>query len=317
MFFPAKILLFGEYAIVRGGRGVAIPYSGFGGALAFANHQQLQQDTQIAQSHQAVTALVQLIAQEQKQEQEGRREGTPNCFWDIIAMQQALDEGLYFASTIPQGYGLGSSGALIAALYQQFALSNNNNNNNNWAWLKQQFARTESHLHGASSGIDPLVCYLQQALAVQGNTITPISQATSAHKSQHCLFLLDTQQPRQTAPLVQQFLHKLEDATFLSIYQQQLLPLNETCINAWQAADMPLLFDLWGKLSDLQLRYFDFLIPRTLHALWQQGIDTGNYYLKICGAGGGGFMLGMAANQQTAMAVGKAATRKILIIGKP
>lgn len=309
MFFPAKILLFGEYAIVRGGRGVAIPYYGFGGALAFASQQQLQQDAQIAQSHKAVVALVQQI----EQQQEGRREDTPN--WDIVAMQQALDRGLYFASTIPQGYGLGSSGALIAALYQQFALSKTNNNN--WALLKQQFAHTESHLHGKSSGIDPLVCYLQQALAVQGNTITPIRQATSAHKSQHCLFLLDTQQPRQTAPLVQQFLQKLEDVTFLSIYQQQLLPLNEACINAWQAADMPLLFDLWGKLSNLQLHHFDFLIPQNLHTVWQKGIDTGNYYLKICGAGGGGFMLGMAANKQTAMAVGKVATRKILIIDKP
>lgn len=287
MFFPAKILLFGEYAIVRSGRGVAVPYYGFKGQLAFADKTSLQTTPHIQQSHKALANLVQHIAQEGK--------GELNILWDIAALEQALDQGLYFDSSIPQGYGLGSSGALIAALYQQFALSKTDN----WALLKQQFADTESHLHGKSSGIDPLVCYLQQPLMVQGNHITPISQTTSAqNNTPYQWFLLDTQQPRQTAPLVQQFLQKLNDASFLQLYQQQLLPLNEACIDAWQTGNKTLLFDLVGKLSEWQLHHFSFLIPQHLQTLWQQGLDTHQYYLKICGAGGGGFMLGISANKQ-------------------
>ena len=34
-----------------------------------------------------------------------------------------LKENLYFNSNIPQGYGLGSSGALIAAVYEKYAVS--------------------------------------------------------------------------------------------------------------------------------------------------------------------------------------------------
>ena len=32
-----------------------------------------------------------------------------------------LDSGMYFDSSIPQGYGVGSSGALVAAIYDKYA----------------------------------------------------------------------------------------------------------------------------------------------------------------------------------------------------
>ncbi|MBT7242136.1 MAG: mevalonate kinase, partial [Flavobacteriaceae bacterium] len=28
------------------------------------------------------------------------------------------------------------------------------------------------------------------------------------------------------------------------------------------------------------------------HKLWKKGIETNTYYLKLCGSGGGGYMLG-------------------------
>jgi mevalonate kinase len=34
------------------------------------------------------------------------------------------------------------------------------------------------------------------------------------------------------------------------------------------------------------------MIPAKFHALWKQGIDTNDYYLKLCGSGGGGYILG-------------------------
>jgi mevalonate kinase len=35
-------------------------------------------------------------------------------------------------------------------------------------------------------------------------------------------------------------------------------------------------------------------VPEKWHALWQQGLDSKQFYLKLCGAGGGGFLLGIA-----------------------
>jgi mevalonate kinase len=35
------------------------------------------------------------------------------------------------------------------------------------------------------------------------------------------------------------------------------------------------------------------MIPQSFQDLWQQGLDEGHFALKLCGAGGGGFLLGM------------------------
>ena len=32
------------------------------------------------------------------------------------------------------------------------------------------------------------------------------------------------------------------------------------------------------------------------HEIFKQGIENGDYFLKLCGAGGGGFMLGFTEN---------------------
>ena len=33
------------------------------------------------------------------------------------------------------------------------------------------------------------------------------------------------------------------------------------------------------------------MIPEQFHGIWQKGIDTNDYYLKLCGSGGGGYIL--------------------------
>ena len=42
--------------------------------------------------------------------------------FDIDVLQKDVNAGMYFDSSIPQGYGVGSSGALVAALYDKYAV---------------------------------------------------------------------------------------------------------------------------------------------------------------------------------------------------
>jgi len=42
------------------------------------------------------------------------------------------------------------------------------------------------------------------------------------------------------------------------------------------------------------------MIPSEFHALWKKGIDTNAYYLKLCGSGGGGYMLGFTKDLDVA-----------------
>jgi len=38
------------------------------------------------------------------------------------------------------------------------------------------------------------------------------------------------------------------------------------------------------------------MIPIEIRELWKRGIENNSYYLKLCGSGGGGFVLGFTKN---------------------
>jgi mevalonate kinase len=45
-------------------------------------------------------------------------------------------------------------------------------------------------------------------------------------------------------------------------------------------------------LSHLQFASFEEMIPPNIRAIWAHGLETREFALKLCGAGGGGFFLG-------------------------
>jgi len=54
------------------------------------------------------------------------------------------------------------------------------------------------------------------------------------------------------------------------------------------------------NLSKVVLKHFKPMIPNSFHQLWQEGIETNDYYLKLCGSGGGGYILGFAQDFEKA-----------------
>jgi mevalonate kinase len=42
------------------------------------------------------------------------------------------------------------------------------------------------------------------------------------------------------------------------------------------------------------------MIPQEFHELWKNGIKTNEYYLKLCGSGGGGYILGFTEDFENA-----------------
>ena len=98
-FFTSKILLFGEYSIVLGSQGLAIPFPKFGGKLRFQSDN--EKNARVSNGH--------------LREFYNHLESIPD--FHFAEMKRDLDAGLFFDSNIPQGYGAGSSGALCAAIY--------------------------------------------------------------------------------------------------------------------------------------------------------------------------------------------------------
>jgi mevalonate kinase len=46
-------------------------------------------------------------------------------------------------------------------------------------------------------------------------------------------------------------------------------------------------------ISQLQFDLIPEFIPKKFHEIWLEGLKHNSYHLKICGAGGGGFIIGI------------------------
>jgi mevalonate kinase len=151
----------------------------------------------------------------------------------------------------------------------------------------------ESFFHGTSSGIDPLICYLQHPLLIKSKTaIDTVDIPESTAKGNGGIFLINTGQIGKTQPLVNLFLDKCKQEGFLHLIKKEMIPFNDNCIKAFLKGEVKDLLSNMKELSSFLLSYLDPMIPAKFRKVWKQGIESETYYLKLCGSGGGGYLLG-------------------------
>src|SRR5690606_28744578 len=108
---------------------------------------------------------------------------------DLLKMKEDLDQGIWFDSDIPQGFGLGSSGAVIAAIFEKYGHPTRSIDGD-----KDKLARLEDFFHGSSSGLDPLVSHNQKPLLIHNfNKVEVLEERPNLEG----FFLLNTGRPRQ------------------------------------------------------------------------------------------------------------------------
>lgn len=276
MQYPSKLLLFGEHTINRGSDALAIPYPNFGGDWAYSEDFSKQQHLP------ALANYLQLL----------QNEKTLQTRINLTAFHDELSKGLFFDCNIPVGYGLGSSGAVCAAVYDRFGLENiNRTDNSRFSELKKGLAQIESFFHGNSSGTDPLISYLRQPTLIRADG--QIETVALPEVSNLTFFLLDTGIPRSTEPLVKYFLNRCEDAALLQKIKTHLVWQTNHAIGTFLKTDWQLLFDNVSEISRFQIEEFPDMTPSVFHDIWKAGLQGNLYRLKMCGAGGGGFILGI------------------------
>ena len=294
--FYSKIMLFGEYSIICGSMALTIPYSHFNGSLKFINKNHYT-DLDFArrsnsQLRKYYLEYLQPIAE---------NGGLPERFNHKL-FEKEINEGLYFESSIPEGYGLGSSGALVAALYHRYVQKGNASSYSstspvNIPQLKKNLAVLESWFHGTSSGIDPLICYMRNPLLIkQDQTILPIGIPRYNLTSDDAIFLINSGKSVKTAPLVDQFMKDCENPEFKDRIVNEYIPLNNSCIQSLIDADIEKFTKDISGLSKFQVTHFNQMIPSAFEKEWMYGITSGKFMLKLCGSGGGGFILGFTHN---------------------
>ena len=281
--FYAKILLFGEYGIIKDSKGLAIPFNAYRGALKTTDNLEgfsKKSNDNLRRFYAYIANL-----------------NSELVSFDLEAFQKDLNEGMYFDSSIPQGYGVGSSGALVAAIYDKYANDKitvlENLTREKLLTLKSIFSEMESFFHGKSSGLDPLNSYLSIPILINSkDNIEATGIPTQSTQGKGAVFLIDSGIVGETAPMVSIFMENLKDNGFRTMLKSQFIKYTDACVENFLHGDVKSLLENTKQLSKVVLNNFKPMIPEAFHGVWQNGIDTNDYYLKLCGPGGGGYILG-------------------------
>lgn len=106
------------------------------------------------------------------------------------------------------------------------------------------------------------------------------------------MFLLDSGIVGETAPMVNIFMENMKQEGFRNMLKDQFVKHTDACVDDFLKGDVKSLFGNVKQLSKVVLSNFKPMIPKAFHSLWKQGIESNDYYLKLCGSGGGGYILG-------------------------
>ncbi len=287
-------MLFGEYGIIRGSMALTIPYHKFSGRLSLSGAGSNRPDDRAIESNRHIAGFLEYL-----------KKLGPDCSpvggMDLAKLDQDVADGIFFDSDIPQGYGVGSSGALVAAMYDRYAMRKtsvqDHTNDAGLQDLKTCFGLMESYFHGTSSGLDPLICYVNRPIWVRDqNRIELVCLPVEKPEENRGVYLLDAGKPGKTGPLVKEFLERCNHEDFLRDFREIYITAVNRCIGHLLTADWHGLDRDLALLSAYQFDHMRDLIPSQVWEHWKRGIDDKLFKLKLCGSGGGGFILCFASD---------------------
>ena len=281
--YYSKVILFGEYSMIFDATALMIPLKRFSAqwqlpqsrnkAASLPSNQSLKRFCQYLSENEALSSL-----------------------FDLQTLRRDLNEGLFLASNVPSGYGLGSSGTLVAAVYDRYAIRKTDD----YLQLKALFGKMESHFHGSSSGIDPLQCYLGQPFKITPEGVQLLSDDFLKKDIHICL--IDTKIKSNTKPLVNHFKAQRENPEFLSRFQAEYVPCVTSCINSMIEGNKELFFNSLKQLTKGQLEFLRPMVTDNTLDLFTADYDF-NFGIKISGSGGGGYVLGFTDDREKAPAL--------------
>ena len=235
--FYSKILLFGEYGIIKDSKGLSIPYNFYNGALKVDENP----SEEAKRSNTSLRKFVSYLEQLQKDQSE-------LVTFNLDVLKADLERGMYFDSSIPQGYGVGSSGALVAAIYDKYADNKitvlENLTREKLLQLKRIFSQMESFFHGKSSGLDPLNSYLSIPILINSkDNIEATGIPSQSTNGKGAVFLLDSGIVGETAPMVTIFMENLKDQGFRTMLKTQFIKHTDACVENFLGGDIKSLFE--------------------------------------------------------------------------
>ncbi|RZJ49369.1 MAG: mevalonate kinase [Chryseobacterium sp.] len=288
--FYAKIILFGEYGMIEDSQGLVVPYSFYKGTLKFSDSDSEFEKKSNQHLQKYSDFLVNLDLPE-------------NFRLDVSRFKEDISKGLFFDSNIPQGYGVGSSGALVAAIFEKYCFTKHEPENiskDDLKNIKAIFGEMESYFHGKSSGMDPLICYMNLPILIENKENLGKVAIPKGEEGKGAIFLIDSGITGETGPMIQIFFEKMKTEGFRKTLKEEFIRYNNACIDSFLKKDMNPFFRNLKKLSHWAYEHFRPMIPESIFNIWKKGLDSNAYYLKLCGSGGGGYILGFTKDYEKA-----------------
>lgn len=261
--FPGKVLLFGEYTVIHGEDTLAIPL--------YKKTANWDYDDLEFESRESLDKFIDyLIVQ-----------GIGKV--DLKRFSNEWKDGLFLESNIPKGYGAGSSGSVVASVYDAFMDKETTDYNE----LRALFIKMENFFHGSSSGVDPLVSYFGKSIHLSKGDVHLIDSESLLINN---LYLWDSGVSRSTAPLVDWYKSSYNE--FLKpIVEEKLIPANQKLITSYLDNNKSSFKQFFEQLEKIQLKYLVPMFPRKIKDSLLVLKENYDISFKLCGAGGGGYYL--------------------------
>lgn len=270
--YPAKLLLFGEYSVLRASDALACPLHFLSGALKYA----CVAGKDGLKTQKSQQSLIQLSVHLEKI----KTKLSADESFDSNRFRNDLISGLIFESDIPEKYGIGSSGALVAAVYSSYFDQRKEKPLNQ---ILESLKLLESFYHNYSSGIDPLVSFLSKSVLIKNTEPVIVPFNLNWLNENFGLYLIDTGQSSSTK--------EKNNKAFLDKISKDYIQLNNKIIDKVISRNPQNLFsDLLG-LCSTQHTIFEHLFPENILQLCRRGTSSSEYGIKLCGSGGGGYFL--------------------------
>lgn len=254
--YPSKVLLFGEHLVLDGASCLAIPFPKYKGHWVKGIGKE------------SLDLLISHVA-------------------DLPFIDRELLQGVYknkyfLKSDIPRGYGLGSSGALCAAIYELVCPHYHSKSNET---VLKELASIENFFHGQSSGLDAYVSLVNCPIKYADKKIEQIDIDLSDWQKE--LYLLDSGISRSSKNLINKFVNDFES----SKNKKRLIAANDQLIAELSSQNHQNIENHLQIISEIQFEILDYMIVDSVKSIWAQSLETSDYYIKLCGAGGGGYYL--------------------------
>lgn len=280
--FNSKLLLFGEYGLMFDAMALSVPFDRFSGFLDFdTDRSHLESSAEIRKFYWHIKS--------------GESFQKLHFRFDLISLEADLNNGLFFNSNIPLQYGVGSSGALVAALFSRYATGNVSGLDIDPNLLKTDFALLESYFHGRSSGVDPLISFLNHPMMI--DTKKAVQKVDfKLEEAGLSVALIDTKTSGATGPLVQHFIDRFNYPKFAKTFETQFIPANNGCIKSLLGGDKMSFFSNLEQLIRFELDHFQRMFTGDFHSIIDEAIGE-EIFIKLLGSGGGGFLIVFAESK--------------------